>query len=242
MDVSIVITCFNYSEYIGAAIESVFASVGENLRLELIVVDDASKDGSAGIIRAVLATAPIPMVLFRTWWNVGVSRSRNLGVARAGGKYVFTLDADNRLQPGAIRALYVEAELSGADAAFGPVHRVKLDGTSDGIVSNQPFNPERLRQKGNYIDAMALFRRSTLIDVGGYDVNLLKVIGGWEDYELWLRLDEKGSIVVFVDQPIGIYLVKPDSMVSRISNSELLEFINFVKKRYSGYSYLEELS
>jgi len=243
VEVSVIITCYNYAAYIGAAIESVFASEREGLSLELIVVDDASTDGSAGRIQASRMAAPIPMISLRTWWNVGVSRARNLGIAKARGQYVFILDADNTLAPGALAALHTAAEAAeNADAAFGPVHRVKTDGTSDGIVSNRPFDVDFLRKVENYIDAMALFRKSKLIEVGGYNVDLLRIIGGWEDYALWLELAERGSQVVFVDRRIGTYLVKPDSMVSKISRWELLQFREFAKRRYSGFTAMESLT
>ncbi len=241
VDVSVVLTCYNYAGYVGAAIDSVFASAGEGLQLELIVVDDASKDASAGVIQARMAAAPLPVVSLRTWWNVGVSRARNLGIANARGGYVFILDADNALEPGALGALHAAALMARADAAFGPVQRIRGDGTLDGIVSNAPFDVGRLRGEGNYIDAMALFRKSALLEVGGYHVGLLRLIGGWEDYAVWLELAERGSTVAFVDRLVGRYLVKPDSMVSRIGSREKIAFREFALQRYTNFTALGNL-
>jgi hypothetical protein len=57
-----------------------------------------------------------------------------------------------------------------------------------------------------YIDAMALFDRRKLIEIGGYDTDLYKFGWfGWEDYDLWLRIAEAKLPVSFLPNVLCLY-------------------------------------
>lgn len=218
-DVSVLITCFNYAAYVGHAMRSAAVAAQQGLTIEIIIVDDASTDGSNKTIRTVARGLPVPVRLLRPWWNVGLSRARNLALARARADFVFILDADNTVAPEALRRLHARMVRENADAAFGPIRRVFADGSTGDLISDRPFDA-RLLAQGNYIDAMAMFRRQTLLAMGGYDVDLLRLIGGWEDYALWLALGERGGKVTFEPELVGQYLTKLDSMVSQLTPVE----------------------
>lgn len=206
VDVSVLVTCHNYARFVGDALNSAFEAALPPLKVEVVVVDDASTDASLACIRALVDSAPIPMRVMRTWWNVGVSRARNLALAWA----------------------------QQADAAYGPVQRVAEDGSLLDRVSDRPFDPVFLVAQGNYIDAMALFRRRALLDVGGYDVQLLRRIAGWEDYAVRLEFAGKGYRVAFHPGVIGHYLLKSGSMLQTITTSEIARARSLFVKRYRG--------
>ncbi len=221
--VSIVIPSFDYAEHLPTAVRSALtalAAIGPD-GAEILIVDDRSTDGSHAVACGLLQASPIPAAVIRPLWNVGLSRARNIGRRHARGRFVFFLDADNTVDAAGLAALYRQAQADGADAAYGPIRRVTLDGEDLGLLSELPFDPDRLVDSGNYIDAMALFRRSALNALGGYDVGLLRIIGGWEDYALWLRFARDKRPVSFCpDTIVGTYVVKHDSMVKRISLKE----------------------
>ncbi len=58
-------------------------------------------------------------------------------------------------------------------------------------------------REGNYIDAMALFRRRPLIDLGGFDEDIRMT--GWEDYDLWCRCASRGLRGILVPQILTRY-------------------------------------
>lgn len=234
VDVSVLISSHNYADHLGSCLDSVFASQPGPLQFEVIVVDDCSADTSLTLLRDRLATSPWPMQVIATWWNVGVSRVRNLALRRASGAFVFILDADNRIVPEALARLHARITEEGAAAAYGPIERALADGTPQGTVSDRPFDPAFLAGHGNYIDAMALFRRADLLDIGGYDLELLRIIGGWEDYFVWLELAARGRRVAFDPGPVGRYLVKPDSMVNRITEAEYASALRLIHARYAS--------
>lgn len=236
IDVSVIITSFNYSALIKTCLESVFKAAEHKPEIEIIVIDDSSKDNSINKILEFSLYSPVQILIIQTWWNVGVSRARNLAISRAQGEYIFILDADNFILPTALKNLFNLAHESKADAVFGPIKRVNLDGSYDGIVSNMEFDHQYLLNHGNYIDAMAMFHRQKILDIGSYNVSLLKFIGGWEDYELWLNLAKHNYNVAFLKKNIGLYLIKPDSMVKNITTDEMIAFREYAKSNYPGFN------
>ena len=236
IDVSVVVTCYNYERYLERTLQSVFAAAAPTLSVEVVMVDDDSSDTSLSVARRILRNAPIPMRVLHNWWNVGVSQSRNMGLGQSTGEFVFILDADNTIEPGALVNLVDCAQRAKADAAYGPIRRVTPEGLELEAVSDRPFDPEFLIHQGNYIDAMALFRRTSLLAIGGYDVELLPLIGGWEDYAVWLEFIRRRYRVAFRPRTVGRYLVKPDSMLRQITEDEQMRALQFLRSRYREFA------
>lgn len=92
--VSAIMPTYNGMPYLQAAIESVLAQSFTDW--ELIVIDDASTDGSA----ALLARYTDPRItVYRSPVNVGRARARNLALERVRGKYIAPCDSDDRCLP-----------------------------------------------------------------------------------------------------------------------------------------------
>ena len=88
--VSVLLPVFNAEKYLAAAIDSILRQTFRDL--ELIVIDDGSVDGSAGIIAA--CTDP-RLVVIRNETNLGVVASLNKGLALARGDLIARMDADD---------------------------------------------------------------------------------------------------------------------------------------------------
>ena len=93
--VSVVIPTFNRRDGVGRAIESVLEQTLEDF--ELLVVDDGSRDGTAGFLRGRYGHDARVRVLEKA--NGGCGSARNLGVARARAPLVAYLDSDDRARP-----------------------------------------------------------------------------------------------------------------------------------------------
>jgi Glycosyl transferase family 2 len=207
--VSIVVTLYNYEQFVGEALTSVALSDYEDL--EVVVIDDRSTDGSLDAARDALLRLPwMPAKLVSRGANRGLPAARNLGLAEARGELVFTLDADNALYPHAVGRL-VEAldDDPGATFAYGILETFDVRGPV-GLLSWGEWDPARLRH-GNYIDAMALLRRSALEAVGGYPTD--PRLYGWEDFALWCGLAERGLHGAHVPEIVGRYRTGPRSMI-----------------------------
>ncbi len=208
-DLSVVVPLYNYSGVVAEALDSVVAqSLGS---LELVVVDDRSTDGSLEVAKAWMsrhASRFVAATLARNRVNAGVALTRNAAIAIADAPLVFPLDADNTIEPDCLRLLAERLASSTASAAHPTLHhfgdRVRRRPAKD-------WSPERLA-RGNYIDAMAVVRKSAWAAVGGYRKGGFT---GWEDYELWCRFVERGLWSEAVPEAVARYRVHAGSMLKR---------------------------
>jgi glycosyltransferase involved in cell wall biosynthesis len=120
--VSVVLIFLDAEPFLDAAIASVRAQTLDDW--ELLLVDDGSRDGSGDTARRHAAEEPgrIRYLAHEGHANLGMSASRNLGIAHATGRYVTFLDADDVLVPDALRTLTALLEREPRAAmAYGPV-------------------------------------------------------------------------------------------------------------------------
>jgi glycosyltransferase involved in cell wall biosynthesis len=94
--VSVLMTCYNREKYIGDAIQSVLSSTYGNL--ELIIVDDRSKDNTVAIAES-FAAKDDRIRVYRNEINLGDYPNRNRAASYARGKYIKYLDSDDMLYP-----------------------------------------------------------------------------------------------------------------------------------------------
>lgn len=92
IDLSIIIVSFNSKDFLKKCIDSIFESSFKNL--EVIIVDNASKDGSV----AELERDP-RIVLIANKKNIGFSAANNQGVKKASGRYILFLNPDTSVYP-----------------------------------------------------------------------------------------------------------------------------------------------
>jgi hypothetical protein len=207
--ISVVITNYNYGQYLPEAIESVLAQThGE---VEVVVVDDASTDGSTDELERLLDRAgAIPSSRALLKHNIGLPGARNLGVRLARGEFVFMLDADNRLLVDCLERHVRMARSTGSDATYAIIRVFGHGSLRPQFLSDAPFDVKRLSTK-NYIDSMALFRRTALLEAGLYSTEL--VLYGVEDYELWLRFAAQRRRVEFIPTVLSEYRIHGQNML-----------------------------
>lgn len=100
-DISIVIVSWNTRDLLLQCLRSIQdPAVTEGVPIEVIVVDNASKDGSAEAARAITGVDVLPLRR-----NLGYGPANNIGLEKANGKYILILNADTILQPGCLRQM-----------------------------------------------------------------------------------------------------------------------------------------
>jgi hypothetical protein len=186
--VSVVLTVADQAASVATAIDSV--AVSDYTDFELLVVDDASNDGSGNRVRAALARAPwIDATLVTRAQPRGAAQARNLGIERAAGELVYFLDARDAPYAHALGGLVrVLDETPDAVFSYGMVAQAGVDGSA-GLTSYLGWDAAMLRY-GNFVGAMALVRRRALMEVGGYVTDPL--LSGWEDFALWCAFADRG--------------------------------------------------
>ncbi|MBA3234540.1 MAG: glycosyltransferase family 2 protein, partial [Chloroflexi bacterium] len=138
---SIVIPTWNSAGSITRAIESITADAAVDL--ECLVIDDGSTDGTADVVAAI-ATRDQRVHLTRLGANVGVSEARNRGIEDSRGAWIAFLDADDRILPGGIAALWRAKEDSSVRVVIG--QRIITNGDRTWI--SRAYDRTDIRQPG----------------------------------------------------------------------------------------------
>jgi glycosyltransferase involved in cell wall biosynthesis len=184
MDFTIVTASYNYGQYIGECLQSVANQDG--VSLEHLVMDAGSKDDTAEVV------ARFPHASFYQEPDKGMSDGINKGFLKAQGQWVMWLNADDRLKPGALKALKDFADRNPeADVIYGCWDFVDAGGKFLRRMTLLPFDRRILVQQGCYIGSTAcFFRRETTIAEG----HLLDADFGYcMDGEYYARLAHGGK-------------------------------------------------
>lgn len=109
--ISIIIPAYNIEKELPRTLDSVLAQTYENI--EVIVVNDGSKDGTGTVIDAYAAKDPRIKAIHKE--NGGVTSARLRGVAEASGEWIGFVDGDDRIEPDMYERLMKNALEHGAD-------------------------------------------------------------------------------------------------------------------------------
>lgn len=181
--VSIIVPSFNKRGFIGDMVRSVQAQTDG--RWELILVDDASSDGSPELLSAFAASDPrIKLIALQE--NKGANHCRNLGVDAAQGRYVIFLDADDLLAPSCVERRLAVMEGSGLDMSVSTME-VFREKPGDHGQRWVPLSPSPLsdffRHKLPWQTMQPIWDRAFLRAIGGFDVDFTR----HQDVELHTR-------------------------------------------------------
>ena len=114
--VSVIIPVYNTEAYVEQTLRSI---MGQTLRdIELIVVNDGSTDGSLSVLERI-ATGDDRIRLY-TQPNKGLSQTRNAGIARARGEFIYFMDSDDLLEPDALAATNAASQTGSISCSSTP--------------------------------------------------------------------------------------------------------------------------
>jgi len=204
---TVCITLHDYGSVVVDALESVFEQTERSLGVA--VLDDCSNDdGADRVERWLRANAGrfVGVQLAQHRRNQGLAAARNGAIALAGSEYVMVLDADNQLYPRCVERLLQSLDGSGFGFAYPIIEQFE---ERVGLMGCASWSLELLK-RDNYVDAMALIRRSLWQRAGGY--SKMKV-GGWEDYDFWCKCVEAGAEGLFVPEILARYRMHARSML-----------------------------
>ena len=221
--VSVVIPTYNYGHYVAGALKSALRQTCADL--EVIVVDDASTDDTAAVVRPYLADA---RVAYHRVPHGGVSAAKNQGIHLARAPLVAFLDADDLWLP---RKLERQLAFFRADPELGVVYarRVLMDQDGRAVPYVQPTlhrgDVVRPLFLTNFVcQSAAVVRRAVFAEVGLYDERYPPS----EDWDLWLRAALRYRFD-YVDEPLVRYRVGHASLTKR-SGARLLTRLEVMRR------------
>jgi len=191
--ISVVIPTFNRKNLLDWTLRSIQNSGYPMENMQIIVVDDASDDGTFGFCRGIQTIRCI-----RHEENKGRAATRNTGLAKADGEYIFLLDDDQVIPPGYFTAhLQIYSGYHDCIATVGQYRTPPPYRNRWGIYSEQR-GPVRFKDDSKSLSAKYFqggnvsIRRSALLKTGFFDPQFDRY--GGEDVDLGQRLKDYGSI------------------------------------------------
>lgn len=204
-DVTIVIPCYNYGEYVSEAIESALNQTV--LPKKIIVINDGSTDNSKQIIDKYSNNKLVDIIHKD---NSGVIDTKNLGIKLSRTYWTVFLDADDKLSITFIEKTLKMSRNGSKDIVYTDM---RLFGAVDDTFKAKSFSVHTLL-KTNYINNSALIKTSLLKQVGGYKTEMSH---GLEDWELYVTLVEADAKPQYLPLPL-VYYRQHKGALSRNAN------------------------
>lgn len=220
--VSVIIPSYNHARYVRDAIRSVAGQVRDGFALELIVIDDGSKDGSVELLKTMQQSGEFDFKLV-VKDNEGLCRTLNRAVREhSTGQYISVIASDDMWEPGklakqlgALRAhpgselCYSNAQTFGENIEGGKWSKFHFTG-----------NVRRMLTVYNFVPAgTVLFTRRLYDAIGGYDETGLKL----EDWDFLLRASAKTEFC-YVDEGLLLYRVHGESALAKMRAKGILYY------------------
>ena len=228
--VSAVITTHNRLELLKRAIDSVLGQTYKSL--ELIVVDDASTDGT----KDYLESQPIRYIHIPKEESKGGNYARNLGVKAARGEYVAFLDDDDYWLPEKIEKQVELIERMDCELVHCGKRLEIIEGDNVSFVDCR-LNYDHWGDMSKKIlltcctatSSQIMVKRNALFDVGLFDESLKF----WQDYELTIRLAQRKPFY-FVDEPLCVYRIDTNDK-GRLTNKyfDWLKAVDYIYKKHA---------
>ncbi len=217
LEVSVVVPAHRAEATLGACLDALGRQTLAASRLEVIVVDDASPDGTAALAEARGAR------VLRQPARRGPAAARNAGVRAARAPIVVFTDADCEPDPGFVEAiiapLLADAGVCGAKGAYRSQQRPLVARFVQAEYEDRYDRMARERDRIDFIDTYAAaFRRADLLAVGGFDEGFPDA--SVEDQELAFRLAARGARLVF----------RPEAVVRHHGHADSLE--RYARKKF----------
>lgn len=166
--ITVIIPTYNGASYLHQTLESI---IGQTFKdFEIIVIDDASSDGSFEICKKYAARDP-RIRLFRNEKNLGFAANRNKAISLARGHYIAWQDQDDISLPDRLELQFKLLESDNNLAMIGGSMAV-FDETGELGIRHYPQNDRDIRKMIFRFSPIALpacmMRKSALFEVGGY--------------------------------------------------------------------------
>lgn len=238
--VTVIAVCYNHERFLLNCLESIRGQNYSNL--QILLLDDCSKDASAKLIRNWIALHPsLPVTFVANEQNRGLCRTLNCALGLARGKYISMTATDDAWEPGKIAGqvrvmeslpeqvgvLYSDAFQMDESGALLPKRFIEsyrhFDRMPEGGIHD-------LLWEGNFIPAMAtMIRRSVFETVGSYDENLF-----YEDWEMWLRISEHYDFAYYPTPTARYRIVRTSMSKSAVDRMTLANELIFIKYLTQG--------
>jgi alpha-1,3-rhamnosyltransferase len=239
--ISVIIPSYNHEGFLSQAIESVVSQDYEG-HIEVIVVDDASTDGSSEALKAYehfrRPSREVRIVIKKK--NKGINDSIETGLELSSGGFVQILASDDVLCQGKLSLQAKILSQSSYDAIYSGAYLLKEDGGVEEVVLKEFQNALQQRSGWHFVSTRdwgcpltqsALFRRGALLDL----MNIRRRFRS-DDWAMLIALTGR-NCVTYVDQPVFLYRQHKSNTYKRYNYTLPMRMdvaLNLVEPRWMG--------
>jgi glycosyltransferase involved in cell wall biosynthesis/radical SAM superfamily enzyme YgiQ (UPF0313 family)/Flp pilus assembly protein TadD len=223
-EISVVMSVYNAGPYLAAAIRSILEQTYANF--EFIIVNDASTDETAAILEEF---TDCRLRVLTNSQNLGLTKSLNIGINAARGRYIARMDADDLSLPHRLERQWRFLEEHSDYALVGSSY-YQIDETGEiksliRVLTGDPDLQTGLLKQNWFGHGSVMMRKDAFDQVQGYDERFKCA----QDYDLWLRLAEHYKIAN-LEEPQYYWRATP-SCISQSRVREQEYFARLAQKR-----------
>jgi glycosyltransferase involved in cell wall biosynthesis len=231
--VSVIVPCYNHEAYVAECIQSVLNQSYSNI--ELIVIDDGSKDNSVEVIQKLRSSHPF---IFETQKNKGLSATLNKAITTyATGKYIAIIASDDfwdvhkiKLQ---VNFMEKHPEMAMCCSKAAIVNQTsEIIGEFDAKSFRVPYSFSNIALGKSFVAAVTVLTKKEIYDsVGLFDETLLI-----EDLDMWLRIADVYPIG-YINEVTAFYRQHESNTSSRLVAMTEARFRILDKWKHKGAVY-----
>lgn len=206
--VSVITPVYNCENYIGETIESALSQTYQDI--EILLVDDCSKDKSAEIIKDYVTKYPDKIVYHRQEKNMGAAVARNTALDISKGRYVAFLDSDDLWYPDKIEKQLGLIEEKGAAICYAAIEMIDEE---NNLIKGKRSIKEKIDYKFLLKNTM-IATSSVVIDRNITSDFQMPLVRSGQDYATWLQLMRNGLDAYGINEVLVQYRKSNNSLSS----------------------------
>lgn len=205
--VSVIVPVYNVERYIDKTLESIFSQTYKNI--EIVLVDDCSKDNSAKIIAKYKKSHP-EIIYFRQPKNMGAGAARNKALELAAGQYVAFLDSDDLWLPEKTKRQLRLMKKTKSPFSYTAIEMID----ENGKILKTKRNIKEICDYKYLLHNTIIATSSVIVDRTVYGDFRMPLRRGGQDYATWLMLLRNGVVAYGINHALVKYRVSRNSLSS----------------------------
>ena len=203
-DVSVLTPSYGYGRFIADAIESVLFQ--EGVSVQHVVQDGLSQDETVDVLSRFEGR-----ILWASEPDRGQSDALNKALAKAGGRWIAWLNADEFYLPGSLSTLVKHGERMAADIVYGDCVFVDGHGDVERLLPQHRFVARILREYGCFIASNTVLIRRSVLGDAPWDPTLERIM----DWDLFMNLLTRGARFTHLRYPVGAFRAHADRITAK---------------------------
>lgn len=245
MELSIIVPIYNVEDYLEECLKSLYNI--KNIKLEIILVNDGSKDNSFKIMEKFKETHPEKTVLINKK-NGGLSSARNAGMEAAVGEYISFIDSDDFVDSDKFEKFFKEGQKDKLDVMVGNMRYYTPEKTGNSL-----FRSDIVKNSGivngidffwNLFQKPKCFREEVVDDI--YKREFLLKNNIWfnenivhEDSEFTPLVYLKAEKVRYIDRAFYFYRQRTGSIMNKVSEKSMTSLEMICERFFDEYKKLD---